>query len=255
MPLKSIGFVGGGRIARIILEGLKNKNFNLECISVYDCNKEALNFISFAFPKVKTVDTLEKLGDSDLIILAIHPPVMMDTIVAIKPLLTEKSTILSLVPKITIANMKEKLDGFGRIARCNPNLTSIINKGYNPICFSDEIIGSEREEILSLFNNIGKTPVVKEETLEAYAVISAMLPTYFWFMWDELFKLGLNFGLMEKETKEILKEVIPSALDVYLKYGMDAYNFIPARPLKDDEDVIRSILRTKLMGVYEKLKN
>ncbi|MGC8771163.1 MAG: pyrroline-5-carboxylate reductase family protein [Brevinematia bacterium] len=255
MCFKSIGFVGGGRIVRIILEGVKNRNFNLETISVYDCNKEALNCISVAFPKVETVDTLEKLGGRDLIILAIHPPVMMDTLVAIKPLLTEKSTILSLVPKITIAKMKEKLGGFGRIARCNPNLTSIINKGFNPICFSEELSENERNAILSLLDGLGKTPVVKEESLEAYAVISTMLPTYLWFMWDEICKLGVNFGLGENEVKDVLKEVVPAAIEVYLKDGMDAYNLIPARPLKDDEESIRNIFETKLKGVYEKLKN
>ena len=255
MPFKNIGFIGAGRIVKIILEGLKNKNFNLESISTYDCSKEALDSILKAFPTVRIINTLEEVCNSELIILAIHPPVIMETLEKIKPLLWEKTIILSLAPKITISQIKGKLGGFGRIARCNPNLTSIVNKGYNPVCFSDEIGESEREEVVSLFNNIGKTPVVKEETLEAYAVISAMLPTYFWFMWDELFKLGLNFGLKEDKVREVLKEVIPASMDVYLKYGMDAYNLIPARPLKDDEEEIRNILQKKLVEVFLKLKN
>ncbi len=255
MSFEKIGFIGAGRIVRVILEGLNNRNFKLEKISAYDCNMEVLNNISARFPSVKITDAVEKVCNTDLIILAIHPPVVMETLEKIKSCLSDKNIILSLAPKIKISQIKEKLGGFGRIARCNPNLTSIINKGYNPICFSDELNDNERERIISLFDMIGKTAIIKEETLEVYAVISAMLPTYFWFMWDELLKLGEQFGLDDNETKNILKEVIPPALDIFLMYRMEAYNLIPARPLKDEEEKIREIIRTKITETYRNLRN
>ncbi|MGC8765086.1 MAG: pyrroline-5-carboxylate reductase family protein [Brevinematia bacterium] len=252
---KKIGFVGGGRIVKIILEGLKNKNFNLESIYVYDCNSETLDNLKKAFPFLNTVDSISRLNGSDLIILAVHPPVMNETLLAIKPLLNEKTIILSLAPKITIAQMNERLGGFGRIVRCNPNATSIINEGYNPVSFSSELTKEDKKAIFSLLEKLGYSWEVDEAKLEAYAVVSAMAPTYFWFIWDELLKLGVNFGLKEDEAKDVIEKVIPAAVYLYIKYGMDGYNLIFARPLKDDEENIRNIFKTKLTNVFEKLKN
>ncbi len=66
------------------------------------------------------------------------------------------------------------------------------NRGYNPVCFSDEL---DEKQLLSLLEYLGKTIVVKEEALEAHAVVSATLTTFFWFLWDEVSKIGIEFGL------------------------------------------------------------
>lgn len=255
MKLQDIGFIGGGRICRIFLEALKNRGFSMQNITVYDCDKNAYEIIQKNFSGVKLADDLKEVPTLKLVILAIHPPLIMETLEKIKPFISKSSIILSLAPKITIEAMKTKLGGFARIVRCNPNATSIINQGYNPVCFSDELNADEKESVFELLRVLGECPEVAESKLEVYAVVSAMAPTYFWFIWDELYKIAISFGLSEEEAKEVLKNVIPASVDVYLKYGMDSYNLIPARPLKDSEEEIRNILRTNLTKVFDKLKN
>lgn len=229
--------------------------YNLETIFVYDCSQEALDAIRAAFPGVHTVSNSSGLEGSDLLVLAIHPQVMNEALEAIKPLLKKAPILLSFAPKFTIAQMTEKLDGFSRIGRCNPNATSIINRGFNPLCFSDSLSEQDRTSVLHFFENLGLSPEVDEPKLEAYAIVSAMAPTYFWYMWDELLKTGIQCALTETESKDVLKNVLPAAIDVYLEYGMEAYTLIPSRPFKDDEANFRTLFNTKLMGMFEKLKS
>lgn len=253
MQLANIAFIGGGRICRIILTGLSNKAFDTRRIWVYDCDKTALDTITNSFPAVHRVTTAAELEKPDLIVLAVHPQSMNDALDTVKPLITEHTVILSLAPKITIGHMQEKLGGFGRIVRCNPNAASIINRGYNPLCFASGFPESDKEAILLFLEPLGSFLQVDEPKLEAYAVVSAMAPTYFWYLWDELYKSGLQCGLTDNEAKDVLKQVLPAAVDMYLEYGMDAYNLIPARPFKDEEENIRALFNTKLMGIYKKL--
>jgi len=255
MKFQNIGFIGGGRICRIFLTALKNKGFSMQNISVYDCSRQACETIKTNFPEVKIESNLNEVATSNFVILAIHPQVMMETLESIKPFISSKTIILSLAPKITIEAMKTKLGGFSKIARCNPNATSIINEGFNPVCFSTELNTDEKEAILEFLKLLGKSPEVEEAKLESYAVVSAMAPTYFWFLYDELYKISLSFGLSSDEAKDMLNNVIPASVNVYLEYGMDSYNLIPARPLKDSEEEIRNILRTNLTKVFDKLKN
>ncbi|MDP3912129.1 MAG: hypothetical protein Q8R96_00095 [Bacteroidota bacterium] len=62
-----------------------------------------------------------------------------------------------------------------------PNATSVINQGYNPVSFAPWISEIQKSYILKMLNLLAYTFETAEEKLEAYAHISAMLPTYFWF--------------------------------------------------------------------------
>jgi pyrroline-5-carboxylate reductase len=78
--------------------------------------------------------------------------------------------------------------------------------GFNPVAFSEAFSKKEREEILSWLFALGECPEVPEDHLEAYAILTAMGPTYFWFQLEELNKLGQSFGLEKEEAgKGLLK--------------------------------------------------
>ena len=64
---------------------------------------------------------------------------------------------------------------------------------------------AEKKQILDLLKFMGNTFEVAEEKLESYAIMSAMLPTYFWFQWKELAEIGQKIGLSEKESNEFDK--------------------------------------------------
>lgn len=77
------------------------------------------------------------------------------------------------------------------IVRMIPGATSYINEGYNPLCFAGSF-ESDKSNLIKLLEVLGKTFEVSESKLEAYAIISAMLPTYFWFQWKALSDLGVR---------------------------------------------------------------
>ena len=76
----------------------------------------------------------------------------------------------------------------------NPNAASIVGKGYNPISFADGLPQQSQNDLLDLIAPLGQSPVVADESIETYAVISAMGPTYFWFQFDALRQLAESFG-------------------------------------------------------------
>jgi pyrroline-5-carboxylate reductase len=108
-----------------------------------------------------------------------------------------------------------------------------------------------------MLNLLGQTFETTEEKLEAYALISSMLPTYFWFQWTELEDLGQQFGLSEAESKECIYETMNAALNTMYHSGMkpeEVMNLIPVKPIGDKEDQIRGIYQEKLTALYEKIK-
>jgi pyrroline-5-carboxylate reductase len=253
---KSIGFIGGGRVTKILLQGFKNKNVKFGKVLVADTNPEVLASLKKYFPEVEGVDSKAAAGQ-DIVFISLHPPVVMDTLELIKESVKKVAIVISLAPKITIAKIASKLPGASSIARLIPNATSYINEGYNPVCFSSGFEKGEKKEILDLLKLLGETFEVAEEKLESYAIMSAMLPTYFWFQWNELAAIGKKIGLSEKESKDSINDTLIASLNLMYKSGLTAQeviDLIPVKPIGEHEPQIIEIFNTKLIGLFEKIK-
>jgi pyrroline-5-carboxylate reductase len=87
--------------------------------------------------------------------------------------------------------------------------------------------------------------------------MSAMLPTYFWFQWKELIEIGQKIGLSEMECVEAVYETLNASLDLMYKSELSpekVIDLIPVKPIGEHEPQITEIYRTKLIGLFEKIK-
>jgi pyrroline-5-carboxylate reductase len=256
MELKSLGFIGGGRITKIILQALANKQIELPSVLVCDTNSEVLNALKKQFPKIQVTDSCELAAKQEIVFIALHPPVIMETLEQIKESVSVKTQVVSFAPKISIEKVASKLTT-KNIARMIPNATSYINEGYNPVSFSAEYSSNEKQSLFGMLKTMGKTFEVDESKLEAYAMVSAMLPTYFWFQWKEMQNLGLQMGLNELESKETIQQTLLAAIDLFynseLNYN-EVIDLIPVKPIGEYETQISEIYQSKLMGLFQKIK-
>ena len=256
MKTKSLGFIGGGRITRIFLQAFVNKKAIFESISVFDSNPETLKELKQKFPFIEVLASAPEAAKKDVVFLALHPPVIMETLEKIKDVITDQTIFISLAPKITVAKMTTVLP-INQIVRLIPNATSVINHGYNPVSFAPGMSEIQKWYILEMLNLLGHTFETAEEKLEGYALLSAMLPTYFWFQWNELQTIGIQFGLSDAECRESIYETLNAALNTMYHSGMNpekVMNLIPVKPIGENEDQIKAIYQEKLMGLYHKIK-
>jgi len=252
----SIGFIGGGRVTRILLQGFKNKNVKFGKVVVVDTNPEALTNLQKQFPEVDSAD-VKSVAGQDIVFISLHPPVVMDTLELVKNDIKPDATVISLAPKINHLKLSMKLGHVKNIARLIPNATSYINEGFNPVTFSTSFDKNKKQEILEMLKILGHTFEVSEEKLESYAIMSAMLPTYFWFQWRELAEIGSKIGLSDEESQKSIFETIIASLDLMYKSGLSAsevIDLIPVKPIGEHEKQIVDIYNVKLMGLFEKIK-
>jgi pyrroline-5-carboxylate reductase len=256
MKTKSLGFIGGGRVTRIFLQAFVNKKAIFESISVFDNNPEVLQSLKLRYPFIQIVSSASEVARKDVVFLALHPPVIAETLETIKTEIADQTIFISLAPKITIDKMAAVLP-IKQIVRMIPNATSIINHGYNPVSFAPEMSEIQKWYILEMLNLLGHTFETAEEKLEGYAIISSMLPTYFWFQWNNLESIGVKFGLSDAECRESIYETLNAALNAMYRSGMkpeDVMNLIPVKPIGENEEQIKAIYQEKLSTLFEKIK-
>jgi pyrroline-5-carboxylate reductase len=253
---QSIGFIGGGRVTRILLQAFKNTNEQFSKIVVTDPNQDALSNLKKSFPAIQA-ENATVAASQDIVFISLHPPVIMDTLELIKGSINSKTIVISLAPKITIAKISSILNQSKDIARLIPNATSYINEGYNPVCFSADFAASEKQQVMDLLGLMGNTFEVPEEKLESYAIMSAMLPTYFWFQWKELAVIGQKIGLSEKESKDSINNTLIASLKLMFNSGLNTsivMDLIPVKPIGEHETQISEIYSSKLIALFEKIK-
>jgi pyrroline-5-carboxylate reductase len=255
MKTNSLGFIGGGRITKIILQAFTNVGTNMDSVVVYDTNPEVLAALKEQFPFIETGELLHA-ASQQTVFIALHPPVIMETLDKIAEVISEGTELISLAPKITIEKIASKVSS-KYIARMIPNATSYINEGFNPIAFAPEMGKEDRKSIKKLLKPFGKTIETEESKLEGYAINSAMLPTYFMFQFQELEKIAQQTGLTPEEAAETVKSTLKKAIKLYFNSGLtpaEVMDLIPVKPIGAHEMEIREIYQSKLMGLYEKIK-
>lgn len=257
MKTKSIGFIGGGRITKIMLHAFKNSQIKFEKILVYDTNSDVLSLLELNFPNIMVTENLLEATKADVVFLAIHPPVMMETLAKIKGELNNETLLVSLAPKITMEKMAAALDGFSNLARMNPSASTVVNKGVNPVAFSTEVSADAKLRFLDMMQVLGFTAEIAESKMEAYAVISAMGHTYFFFQLQKIKELAIIFGMEEAEAQTVITDMLWGTTETLFKSGLtynEVIDLVPVKPMGDVEDAIKGFYDQYLTAIYTKIK-
>lgn len=253
----SVSFIGAGRIARIMLGGWQRANALPSRILVVDANPDAVAALQADYAEVIAA-TLDEAAQADLVFGALHPPALNEVLPLIAGTLKPTAVFCSLAPKIKLSALQEKLAGFKRLARMNPNAPSIIGEGYNPVSFAPELPGPARDDLLALLKPLGQSPEVDEQLLETYAVISAMGPTYFGFQFAEVERLAKSFGLDASAARAAIHAMLIGTVDTLFASDVpreQALDLVPVRPMAEYEPDIVGMLQRQIGGIHAKLSS
>lgn len=251
----TIGFVGAGRIAHIMLGGWKRAGVKLPVVYAYDQSADAVAALQAAFPNVRTATLAESAAQS-LVFGALHPPAMGPALEEIAKHLRQDALFCSLSPVIRLTALQQKLGGFSRLARLNPNAPSIIGAGFNPISFADGLPSNARTALLTLLQPLGACPQVPDAMIETYAVVSAMGPTYFWFQFEELRRMAESWGMSPQAAREAIAGMLHGAVKTMFEDTLTperVLDLVPVRPMAEDENTIRDMLQKRIGAIYTRL--
>lgn len=257
MQSHTIGFIGGGRITGIFLEALGRRGMALERVMVSDTSPEVLARLKGRFPAITaTADNAEAVN-RERVFLALHPPALKAVLPELAPRVRKDAIVVSLAPVLTLAQLSKLLGGFTRLARVLPNAPSVVRAGFNPVAFADGLPANARAEIETLLDGLGQHPLVPEESLEAYAILAAMGPTYFWFQWQALREIAASFGLPAGDADRALRAMLDGAVRTLFDAGLtpaQVLDLVPVKPLAEAEPQILQAYRDTLPRLHAKLK-
>jgi pyrroline-5-carboxylate reductase len=252
---KRVGFIGGGRVARILVGGWRHAGVLPDVILVNEPDDAAFLKLAASSSGARRAST-EAAAAADVVFIALHPPVFASAMPALRSCLGAQATVVSLAPKIPLSALAAGL-GTARVARMIPNAPSIIGRGYNPVAFGGGLDAAARQDVSMLFAPWGAHPEVEERDLEAYAILTGMGPTYYWYQWQALREAAGQFGLSPAGTDGALKQMLDGSLATLLESGLspaEVMDLIPVRPLQAIEESVTAAYRTALPALLAKIR-
>ena len=167
-----LGFLGAGRIASSVIEGIFKSKLKIKKIYISPQNKIIAKKLSKRFKKVIISRNNQQLIDkSNWVFLAVTPRVG-DKI--LKTLNFKKNQkIVSFISTINLAQLKKAIGKKVKIVRAIPLPPISIRKGPVPICPPDK-------QVKSFFNQLGTTVEIKNEksSINFWATSGMMAPFY-----------------------------------------------------------------------------
>lgn len=254
---RTVGFIGSGRAARIIANGWQRAGKMPLRVVLYDPERKMCDELKSLVPACEVAMSVDEAAKQDVVFLAVHPPVIKDAVEAIRGHLKDSAIAVSLAPKFTIATLADMYAGFWRIARLIPNAPSSVGRGFNPIVFGDALDASDKETLKQMLQPLGDCPEVNEADLEAYAILTAMGPTYFWPQLYQLKSLAESFGLSEDAAMEALDKMLWGTVATMKDSGLapdQVQDLIPVKPMADEVQALCEAYEQKLTGLMQKIK-
>ncbi len=251
----SVGFIGGGRVARVLVGGWLHGHGLPGTVSVSEPNDPAFAQLVELCPEVHRASQ-EHAAGTDVVFLALHPPVLGPMLQTLRPCLGTKAIVVSLAPKIPLSTLSAGL-GTSRVMRMIPNAPSVIGRGYNPIAFGEGVDSAARQALSTMFAPWGACPEVAERDLEAYAILTGMGPTYYWYQWQALREAAAEFGLSPQTADEALRQMIEGALATLVDSGLppaSVMDLIPVRPLESIESDVKAAYAATLPALFAKIR-
>jgi len=256
----SPGFIGGGRITRIIIQALKKQGIQCKQIKVYEPDDSQAEKLKSSDNEVSIVQSAAETAKSDMLFLAVHPPALKGVLEEIAPFIEPGTVVVSLAPKMKINAITGIIGKDCPVIRMIPNAPSIINKGYNVIAYSNNVQFDKNEvhqQVINLLEAMGELIHVEgEDKLEAYAVITAMGPTYLWFQFHELYQIAKEFGMDDGEARNAISKMVKGSVDTLLDSELEfdeVMDLIPVQPLSQHHESIKELYRTILTNMHKKL--
>lgn len=251
----SVGFVGAGRVARILLGGWARAGVLPADVRVTDPDAAAVGRLVDATPMARRAD-LADVAAADVVMVGVHPPAMTQTLTALAGLLAPDTVVVSLAPVVRIPKIAAVLGAERQIVRVIPNAPSIVGAGFNPVAFGDTATSATRDLVLGMLAPLGQAPEVADEDLEAYAILTAMGPTYLWAQLYALLDVASGLGLEPEDAARGVGAMVEGVWRTMTEAGLSpdaVQDLVPVKPLAEAVGTMTAAYGAVLPGLHAKL--
>jgi pyrroline-5-carboxylate reductase len=197
-----ICFIGGGNMARALLNGLQTNGYVMSDINVIEPDAEKRAHLHTDFG-VSVTEQLPSVAIADIVILAVKPQQLRDLSIFLGSLL-QKQLLISIAAGIRANDIARWLGGYSAIVRVMPNTPAQIQLGVSALYAMPEVTKAQHVQAETILKAVGQTLWLDEEAkMDAVTAISGSGPAYVFYFIEAMQQAALELGLNETQAKAL----------------------------------------------------
>ena len=207
-----IGFIGAGNMGGAIIGGIVNEKLDAKII-VYDKYKSDFENATPA------KSASEVAGEADILFLAIKPAVLYDVIAEIKDYVKPEAVVVSIVAGQSIEKMEKAFAKSVKLIRVMPNTPALVGAGMSALCPNKNVQKSEVENVIKIFEALGRAEIVDEKMMDAVTAVSGSAPAYIFMIIEAMADAAVMGGLPRDKAYTFAAQAVLGSAEMVLKTG------------------------------------
>ncbi len=222
---KTIAVVGAGNMGEILIHGmLLGGVITPDRLTAVEILPDRREFIVKKH-NCRVTDDLAAVAGCDIVLLAVKPQALDETLAQLRELVSEKQLYISIAAGISTTRIEADLNGGKHIpvVRCMPNAPAQVLAGASAL-FAGRWAGDlELAQAIGIFECVGRVTVVKQEWLmDVVTGLSGSGPAFVFMMIEALSDAGVQIGLPRNVANMLAAQTVYGAGKMFLETGKHA---------------------------------
>lgn len=209
----NISFIGGGNMARAIIGGLKNNDFDMMAITVIDPDEEKRKQLAAEF-NVQVNDSYvenDNIKLNHVIVLAVKPQQMKEVCTQLSHKISTQ-LIISIAAGIRTVDISRWLGNYPSIVRVMPNTPAQIQAGVSALFALPKVTQAQQSQASTILDAVGMTLWLNDEAkMDAVTAISGSGPAYVFYLIEALQDAAISLGMTAEESSMLAVQTFAGA--------------------------------------------
>lgn len=217
---KALAVIGGGNMAKAILDGAARAGVLPEHVIVADPSAERralfARSVERASQAIIQLSAVEEIPGSGQVLLAVKPQMLPEVARDVRAAMDGgawggRRVVISILAGATAARVREAFAGRASVVRVMPNTPALVGHGMSALCLGDGAGPHEADLARTLFKAVGKVIEVAESQMDAFTAVGGSGPAYVFRLAEAMVAGAIESGLDPRDALLAVRETIAGA--------------------------------------------
>lgn len=218
---KVIGFIGCGNMAQAMMGSIIKANLvPRENVIASDIMSSLRETVENKYNIRTTTDNKQVASEADYLILAVKPNIYEIVLIEIKDYIKDTGVVIGIGAGISSNFLKSNLNQGTKFLKVMPNTPAMVGEGMTAIAKSDIFDKEEMDEVMKIFNCLGRTEIISESLMDGFTALCGSSPAYVYMMIEAMADGAVLEGIPRAQAYTMAAQAVLGSAKMVLETGL-----------------------------------
>lgn len=216
-----IGFVGTGNMGQAMISKLvQSSAVGVDKVIASEIAQPLREVVREKYGIKVYESAVEVAKEADYIVLSVKPNVYEIVLKDIRDYVKDGATVISIGAGISSKFLKENVREGVKYLKVMPNTPAMVGEGMSAVSVECDFTKEEMDDILGIFNTLGKTEIVNEKLMDAVTAVSGSSPAYVYMMIEAMADAAVLEGMPRHQAYTFAAQAVLGSAKMVLETGI-----------------------------------